>query len=71
MRIRRETRDRLAQRQSDFGYASLDEALEALLFQQESAEAIARLLADPVGLAAYQQQAHLWAELDQPIGSAK
>jgi hypothetical protein len=49
---------KLAHRQVEFGSASLDEALETILFRQRSYEAIARLKANPAELADYQREAH-------------
>jgi len=64
MRIRRSTLAKLAQRQKELGAASLDEALETILFRQRSYEAITRLKADPAELADYQREAQEWAEVD-------
>jgi hypothetical protein len=67
MRVRRTTLATLAVRQRELGSASLDEALETILFRQRSYEAIARLEADPTALASYQREAHEWAEIDVDI----
>ncbi len=67
MRVRRSTLAALAKRQRDLGAASLDEALETILFRQQSYEAIARLNADPEGLADYQAEATEWAETDVEV----
>ena len=67
MRVRRSTLAKLAQRQVELGAASLDEALETILFRQQSYEAIARLRADPDGLADYQREAAEWAEVDVEV----
>jgi len=64
MRVRRTTLAKLAQRQEELGSASLDEALETILFRQRSYEAIMRLKANPDELADYQREAHEWAEID-------
>jgi hypothetical protein len=64
MRVRRGTLAKLAQRQKELGSASLDEALETILFRQRSYEAIVRLKADPDELADYQREAREWAEVD-------
>jgi hypothetical protein len=64
MRVKRTTLAKLAQRQKELGSASLDEALETILFRQRSYEAITRLKSDPAELADYQREAHEWAELD-------
>ena len=64
MRIRRRTLAALAERQRELGAASLDEALETILFRQRSYEAIARLNAAPSTLAEYQREAREWAEID-------
>jgi hypothetical protein len=64
MRVRRTTLAKLAQRQKELGSASLDEALETILFRQRAYEAIARLKANPDELADYQREAHEWAEVD-------
>lgn len=61
------TRDRLAGRAKAMGGVSLDEALQALLFEHECAEALARLDADPAQLRDYREQARAWAELDVPV----
>jgi hypothetical protein len=64
MRVRRTTLAKLAQRQKELGSASLDEALETILFRQRSYEAIVRLKAHPDELAEYQREARDWAEVD-------
>ncbi len=64
MRLRRSTLNMLAERQQDLGAASLDEALETILFRQQSYEAIARLEADAEALADYQAEARELAEVD-------
>jgi hypothetical protein len=64
MRVRRTTLAKLAQRQKELGAASLDEALETILFRQRSYEAIARLKANPGELTDYQHHAQEWAEID-------
>jgi hypothetical protein len=46
--------------------ASLDEALEAILFRMRAYSAIARLKADPAELTSYQREAHEWAEIGRP-----
>lgn len=61
------TRDRLAGRAKAMGGVSLDEALRALLFEHECAEAFARLDADPEQLESYRREAQAWAELDIQI----
>ena len=58
------TRDRLAGRAKAMGGVSLDEALQALLFEHECAEALTRLDADPAQLQKYRAEAQAWAELD-------
>ncbi|HEX3732753.1 MAG TPA: hypothetical protein VHU91_07535 [Mycobacteriales bacterium] len=67
MRIRRRTLNALAERQRELGAASLDEALETILFRQRSYEAITRLRANPEVLAEYQREAHEWAEIDYEV----
>lgn len=67
MRVRRTTLAKLAERQRELGAASLDEALETILFRQRSYEAIARLKANPVELAQYQDEAREWAEIDVEV----
>jgi len=67
MRVRRGTLAKLAARQKELGAASLDEALETILFRQRSYEAITRLKADPEALAAYQDEAQEWAEVDVEV----
>jgi hypothetical protein len=67
MRVRRTTLAKLAQRQQELGAASLDEALETILFRQRSYEAIARLKANPAELADYQREAREWAEVDVEV----
>jgi hypothetical protein len=68
MRVRRTTLAKLAARQRELGSSSLDEALETILFRHRAYEAIARLRADPSELAAYQREAHEWAEVDvEPV----
>jgi ribosomal protein L12E/L44/L45/RPP1/RPP2 len=65
MRVSVEVRDALARIASDeLGGVSLDEALRIILFQHQTAAAIARLEADPEALADYQREAQEWAELD-------
>jgi hypothetical protein len=64
MRIHRTTLAKLAARQRDLGAASLDEALETILFRQQAYEAITRLKADPEALADYQREAQEWADVD-------
>jgi hypothetical protein len=64
MRVSTEARDKLAKIASDdLGGVSLDAALRELLFEHESAAALARLEADPEALADYQREARDWAEL--------
>lgn len=67
MRVRRRTLAKLAARQRELGAASLDEALETILFRQRAYEAIARLKADPDGLAEYQREAQESADLDVEV----
>jgi hypothetical protein len=67
MRVRRGTLAKLAERQRELGAASLDEALQTILFRQRAYEAIARLNADPTALAAYQRDAEEWAEVDVEV----
>jgi hypothetical protein len=67
MRVRRGTLAKLAARQKELGAASLDEALETILFRQRSYEAITRLKADPEALANYQREAAEWAEVDVEV----
>jgi hypothetical protein len=67
MRVRRTTLAKLAQRQKELGSASLDEALETILFRQRSYEAIAWLKANPTELADYQSEASGWAETDVEV----
>jgi hypothetical protein len=67
MRVRRTTLAKLAQRQKELGSASLDEALETILFRQCSYEAIARLKANPTELADYQSEASEWTETDVEV----
>lgn len=67
MRIRRSTLAKLAQRQSELGSPSLDDALETILFRQRAYEAISRLKASPEQLAGYQREAHEWAEVDTEV----
>lgn len=67
MRVRRGTLAKLAARQKELGAASLDEALETILFRQRSYEAITRLKADPEALADYQHEAEEWAEVDVEV----
>jgi beta-glucosidase-like glycosyl hydrolase len=67
MRVRRTTLAKLAARQRELGAASLDEALETILFRQRAYEAIARLKSDPEALAAYRHEAEGWAEVDVEV----
>jgi hypothetical protein len=67
MRVRRATLAKLAARQKELGAASLDEALETILFRQRSYEAITRLKSDPQALADYQREAEEWAEVDVEV----
>lgn len=67
MRIKRKNRDALAARAKELGVATLDEALETIMFRQKSYEAIARLQADPAALADYQREAHELAEVDVEV----
>jgi hypothetical protein len=67
MRVRRGTLAKLAARQKELGAASLDEALEVILFRQRSYEAIIKLKADPEALADYQREAEEWAEADVEV----
>lgn len=63
--VNRDTLARIATR--ELGGVSLDEALRIVLFQHETAAAIARLEADPEALAQYQHEAREWAELDVAV----
>jgi hypothetical protein len=67
MRVRRRTLAKLAELQRELGASSLDEALEAILFRHRAYEAIARLKADPDGLADYQRESAEWAEVDAGV----
>jgi hypothetical protein len=67
MRVRRRTLAKLAARQKELGAASLDEALETILFRQRSYEAIAKLKTNPDELADYQREAQEWAEVDVQV----
>jgi len=68
MRVSTEVRDALARiAAEEFGGVSLDEALRIVLFQYETAAAVARLEADPDALADYQREAREWAELDVQV----
>ncbi|GAA4215697.1 hypothetical protein GCM10022220_44650 [Actinocatenispora rupis] len=67
MRVRRSTRDTLAQRQRELGSPSLDDALRTILFRQRAYEAIARLKDNPDQLADYQREAHELAEVDVEV----
>ena len=64
MRVSVETRDRLAKiANEDLGGVSLDAALREVVFEHESAVALARLEADPQALAEYQRESHRLAEM--------
>jgi hypothetical protein len=67
MRVKRRNRDALAARAKELGVATLDEALETILFRQKSYEAIARLSEDPAALADYQREARELAEADAEV----
>jgi hypothetical protein len=67
MRVRRRTLAKLAERQRELGAASLDEALETILFRQRAYEAIARIKADPETLADDRREAGEWAEVDVEV----
>jgi hypothetical protein len=67
MRVRRGTLAKLDEHRKELGAASLDEALETILFRQRSYEAILRLKADPLALADYQSEAREWAEADVEV----
>lgn len=64
MRVSIDVRDKLAKiANEDLGGVSLDTALRELVFEHESAAALARLEADPQALADYQRESHQWAEV--------
>lgn len=68
MRVDQVNRDALARiAAEELGGASLDEALRMLLFQHETAKAVARLEANPEALAEWQREAREWAELDTAV----
>ena len=51
----------------DTSSAPQDDSEALTPFRQEADEAIARLNADPAALAAYQAEAHEWAEADVEV----
>lgn len=64
MRVSIDVRDKLAKiANEDFGGVSLDAALSELVFEHESAVALARLEADPQALADYQRESRQWTEV--------
>jgi len=68
IRVDQANRDALAHIAKDeLGGVSLDEALRVLLFHHQTAQAVARLEADPEALAEWQREAREWAELDTAV----
>lgn len=68
MRIRQETRDRLAKiAADDLGGGSLDDALSVLLFEYESRRALAKLAADPDMMGDYLAEGARLAEADVEV----
>lgn len=58
MRVSPTSRDRLAAIAHDeLGGVTLDTALSIILFERDSAQSVARLIADPDALADYQREA--------------
>ncbi|HLR85965.1 MAG TPA: hypothetical protein VK059_13500 [Nocardioidaceae bacterium] len=51
--VSRETRDHVARIAAELGVSSMSEALKVVLFRYESAQAMARLEAEPEAMTAY------------------
>jgi hypothetical protein len=65
MRISVPTRDALAKvAEDELGGVSLDEALQVVLFEHQTATALARLAAEPDALDDYRAEAAALAEVD-------
>jgi hypothetical protein len=65
MRVSEESRDTLARiARTEYGGATLDEALRRVLFEHDALASVQRLAADPQALAEYRAEAGAWAELD-------
>lgn len=65
MRVSMPTRDALAKvAEAELGGVSLDEALQIVLFEHQTATALARLAAEPDALDDYQAEAAELAEID-------
>lgn len=68
VRVSKENRDSLARiAEQELGGVSLDEALRVVLFEHETATALARLAADPEAMADYRDEAEEIAEADVEV----
>jgi hypothetical protein len=68
MRVSVPTRDALARiAQDELGGVSLDEALRIVLFEHQTATALARLAADPAASDEYRREAAAIAEADVSV----
>lgn len=68
VRVSKENRDSLARiAERELGGVSLDEALRVVLFEHETATALARLAADPEAMADYRDEAREIAEADTEV----
>ncbi|MFK4091091.1 hypothetical protein ACI2LF_43700 [Kribbella sp. NPDC020789] len=68
MRVSVPTRDALARvAEDDLGGVSMDEALQIVLFEHQTARALARLAADPEALSEYRAEAESLESVDVEI----